>query len=97
MINDNEQGLKPVEILTKIRELTEEINFLKNDCTAEEYSWISEVIDDVVEKVRSKELVQCYKDLMIKFPEECVKYNIAGSIESAEAILTWEDENGKKG
>ena len=31
MINDNEQGLKPVEILTKIRELTEEINFLKNE------------------------------------------------------------------
>lgn len=29
MINDNEQGLKTVEILTKIRELTEEINFLK--------------------------------------------------------------------
>lgn len=49
-----------------------------------------------MEKVRSKELVQCYKDLMIKFPEECVKYNIAGSIASAEAILTWEDENGKK-
>ena len=44
MINDNEQGLKPVEILTKIRELTEEINFLKNDCTAEEYSWISETL-----------------------------------------------------
>jgi hypothetical protein len=33
---------------------------------------------------------------MIKFPEECAKYNIAGSIESAEAILTWEDENGEK-
>ncbi len=31
MINDNEQGLKTVEILTKIRELTEEINFLKNE------------------------------------------------------------------
>ena len=86
---------KEIEIL--IEDIPSTINYLKNDCTAEEYSWISEVIDDVVEKVPSKELVQCYKDLMTKFPEECAKYNIAGSIESAEAILKWEDEHGEKG
>ncbi len=85
---------KEIEILTE--DVLETIEFLKNDCTAEEYSWISEVIDDVVEVVPSKELVQCYKDLMKKFPEECSKYNIAGSVESAEAILKWEKENGKK-
>ena len=86
---------KEIEILTE--DIPSTINYLKNDCTDEEYSWISEVIDDVVEKVPSKELVQCYKDLMIKFPEECAKYNIAGSIESAEEILKWEEEHGEKG
>ena len=84
-----------VEILTE--DILSTIEFLKNDCTAEEYSWISEVLDDVVELVPNQELVQCYKDLMTKFPEECAKYNIAGSIESAEAILRWEKEHGKDG
>ena len=82
-----------IELLTK--DIPSTIEFLKNNCTAEEYSWISEVLDDIVELVPSKELVQCYKDLMTKFPEECSKYNIAGSIESAEAILSWEAEHGK--
>ena len=86
---------KEIEILTE--DISSTIIFLKNECTAEEYSWIGEVLDDVVEKVPSKEFVQCYKELMTKFPEECVKYNIAGSIESAEAILDWEDKHGEKG
>lgn len=81
--------------------LTEDINstieFLKNTCTAEEYSWISEVLEEIVEMVPSKELVQCYKELMNKFPEEYSKYNIASVIEGAEAILQWEAEHGKKG
>ena len=72
---------KEIELLTE--DIPTTIDFLRNECTADEYSWISEVIDDVVNLVPSKEFVQCYKDLMIKFPEECTKYNIAGSIENA--------------
>lgn len=85
---------KEVELLTE--DISSTIEFLKNECTAEEYSWISEVIDDVVNQVPSKELVQCYKNLMMKFPEECLKYNIAGVVEICESILKWEEENGKK-
>jgi len=85
---------KEIEILTE--DIPSTIDYLKNDCTAEEYSWISEVLDDIVERVPSKELVQCYKELMVKFPEECIEYNIAGCIESAEAILNWVDEHGIK-
>lgn len=33
---------------------------------------------------------------MAKFPEECAKYNIAGSIESAQAILNGRDDYDKK-
>lgn len=85
---------KEIELLTE--DIPTTIDFLRNECTADEYLWISEVIDDVVNLVPSKEFVQCYKDLMIKFPEECAKYNIAGSIESAEAILRWEAEHGEE-
>lgn len=85
---------KEIEILSE--DIPSTIKFLKTECTADEYSWISEVIDDVVDSVPSKELIQCYKDLMKKFPEECKKYNIKGAIEICENILKWEDENGEK-
>ncbi len=84
---------KEVEILSE--DITSTIDFLKNKCTAEEYSWISEILEDIVERKPSADLVKCYKDLMSKFPEECTTYNIAGRIESAEAILKWEAEHGK--
>ena len=72
---------KEIEILSK--DIDGTIEFLKNDCTSDEYSWISEIIDDLIEVTQSKELLQCYSDLMDKFPEECKTYNIKGSIECA--------------
>ncbi len=85
---------KEIEILSE--DVPSTIDFLKNECTADEYSWISEVIDDVVDIAPSKELVQCYTELMVKFPEEYQKYNIKGVIEICESILKWEEEHGQK-
>ena len=85
---------KEIELLTE--DISSTIEFLKKECSREEFIWISEVLEDVVERVPSKEFIQCYKELMVKFPKECSTYNIAGSIESAEEILRWEDEYGKK-
>lgn len=62
---------KGIEILSE--DIPSTIKFLNAECTAEEYSWISEVIDDVVEKVPSRELVNCYKNLMSKFPQRVSK------------------------
>lgn len=70
------------------------ISFLLEECTAEEFSWISEIIDDLVEKTQSREIVQAYKSLMSKYPEECKKYNITGSIKLAENTLSAEVNNG---
>ena len=55
--------------------------------TASQFSWMSEVWDEIVEKTKSKEFVDCIKETAKKFPEECEKFNIAGSIESAEEYL----------
>jgi len=85
---------KEVEFLSE--DITSTIEFLDTECTAKEYSWISEVLEDVIEKKPSKELIECYKSLAIKFPEECEKYNISGVVEICENILKWEEENGKK-
>lgn len=63
------------------------VDGVKNDCTASQFSWMSEVWDEIVEKTKSKEFVDCIKETAKKFPEECEKFNIAGSIESAEGYL----------
>ncbi|MCQ2526651.1 MAG: hypothetical protein MJ130_07775 [Lachnospiraceae bacterium] len=83
-----------IEILSE--DIPSTIEFLETECTADEYSWISEVLDDIVDKNPSSELVECYKSLMNKFPEECIKYNIAGVVEICENIIKWENDNGKK-
>ena len=74
-----------IELLSE--DIQSTIAYLKNECTAEEYSWISEVIDDLAEKTQNRELIECYKELMTKFPNECAKYNISGSISFAEDAL----------
>jgi hypothetical protein len=71
------------------------IAFLKSECTASEYSWMSEVIDDLVAKTQSRELVEVYKSLMTKFPEECETYNIAGSVQFAEEALDNGESHGE--
>ena len=85
---------KEIEILSE--DIPTTIEFLKTECTADEYIWISEVIDDVIDKIPSKELVKCYKLLMIKFPNEYQTYNISGVIEICERIIEWEEVNGKE-
>lgn len=63
------------------------IIFLKTECTASEYSWISEIIDDLAAYTQSSELIETYKSLMAKFPEECRTCNIAEIIQFAEEAL----------
>lgn len=83
-----------VDILTE--DIVSTIEFLENDCTADEYSWISEVLEKVVEQKPSKELVDCYRSLMSKYPEECEKYNIKGVVEIADNIIYQENNNGEE-
>ena len=82
-----------IEILSE--DISATITFLKNDCTADEFSWISEIIDDLAERTQSRELVDMYKSLMSKFPEECKIYNISGSIQFAENALDDEVDDGE--
>lgn len=76
---------KEIEILSQ--DIPSTIEYLKNECTADEYIWISEIIDDLVESTQSKELIEVYKSLMIKYPDEYKKYSISSSIKFAESTL----------
>ena len=68
-------------------QILETIYFIGNNCTADDFSWLSEIFDEIVEKTKSKDFIDCIKETAKKFPEECSKYNIRGSIESAEGYL----------
>ena len=76
---------KEIEILSQ--DILSTIEYLKKECTADEYTWISEIIDDLAESTQSKELIEVYKSLMIKYPDEYKKYSISSSIKFAESTL----------
>ena len=63
------------------------IQYLLTDCTADEFSWLSEVFDEIAEIIRSQEFIEALKRLAIKFPEETKTYNIMSFIESAEGTI----------
>lgn len=75
------------EIVVLSEDIPGTISFFKAECTATEYSWISEVIEDLAAQTQSRKLVEAYKSVMAKFPEECEIYNIADSIQIAEEAL----------
>lgn len=85
---------KEIELLTE--DIPSAMEFLQTECTPDEYSWISEVIDDIALKTKNREFVECYKSLMTKFADECEQYNIAGSIKFAEAALETEDTDSEE-
>lgn len=76
---------KEIELFTK--DIQRAIDFVKNDCTANQFSWMSEVWDEIAEKTKSREFVDALKETAKRFPKECQEYNIQGAIESAEGYL----------
>ncbi len=61
--------------------------FLQNECTPAEFSWMSEVFDEIIEKTRSHELISLWYQTAKRFPEETQEYNILYFIECADAYL----------
>lgn len=74
-----------IEILS--RNIEETIEFLDVECTADEFSWISEVFLEVAEETQSRPFIECLYRVAKKYPEGCKKYNVYSFIdEAAEAI-----------
>ena len=68
-------------------DIDESIAFLDNDCTADQFSWLSEVFDEIAEATHRRDFIEALKRLAVKYPEETRKYNILSFIESAELIV----------
>ena len=63
------------------------ISFLEHYCTGDEFAWMSEIFDEISEKLQSREFIVALKGAAARFPEETEKYNIVPFIESAEAKI----------
>lgn len=61
-------------------------------CTADEFSWLSEIIEEVAKRTHSKEFVAALRKTADKYPEETKQYNIVDFIESAECIVDEDQE-----
>ena len=72
-------------------DVSKTIKFL-DVCTADEFTWISEIVEDIAQKTHSKEFVVALRKTANKYPEETKHYNIVDFIESAECIVGKEQE-----
>ena len=70
-----------IELLS--RNLQETIDFLDNDCTADQLSWMSEVFEEISAKLQSWDFIDALNRCADKYPEECKVYNIRECIEYA--------------
>lgn len=61
-------------------------------CTADEFSWLSEIIENVAKRSKSKDFIAALQKTADKYPEETQQYNIGDFIESAECIVDSEQE-----
>ena len=75
-----------IELLS--RDLHETVQFLDNDCTAEQLVWISEVFEEISARLQSWEFIDALKRAADRFPEECDKHRIRDSIAFAEGQLS---------
>ena len=48
-----------IEIFTM--DCAETINFFQKDCTDEEFYWLSEIFEEIAEKIQSKELISTWR------------------------------------
>ena len=74
-----------IELFT--RNLQETIQFLDNECTADQLIWLSEVFEEISAKLQSWEFIDALKRAADRFPEECAQYNIRECILFAEGQL----------
>lgn len=56
-------------------------------CTADEFSWLSEIFDKIAEKTHSRDFISALRKTANKYPEETKQYNIVDFIDSAEYIV----------
>jgi len=59
---------KAIKIFTS--NASETIDFIRNECSDEEFYWLSEIFEELAEKMQSKELIQALRERLAKVVPE---------------------------
>jgi hypothetical protein len=71
------------EIQLMIKDINATVSFLENDCTEEQFIWLSEVFDEIAERSKSSEFIAAIRRAAKRFPQAVATYNINYFIDSA--------------
>lgn len=74
-----------IQLMTK--NMDETINFLDNDCTEEQFVWLSEIFDEIAEQSQSRVFINALRRTAEKYPTATKKYHISFFIDSAEEFI----------
>ena len=72
------------------------IDYMKTEMTADEYSTLSEISDEIADMHPSLEFIEAYKGLALKYPEETKNYQIDNFIRDAETSVKISLKEAKK-
>lgn len=76
------------EVLAIISEsLDDTVNFIENDCTPNEFSWLSEIYNKIIDIFPSQKIITALRKTASKYPDEVEKYNLNYYIDEAEGYL----------
>ena len=75
-----------IELLT--RNIVETIAFLDEECSSEQFLWMSEIFEEIATKTQSKPFIEALKRTAKKYPEITKEYNIASFIDDAENCIS---------
>ncbi len=76
------------EVLAIISEsLYDTVNFIENDCTPNEFSWLSEIYNKIIDIFPSQKIITALRKTASKYPDEVEKYNLNYCIDEAEGYL----------
>lgn len=70
------------------RDVAKTVQFL-NVCTADEFSWLSEVFEGIAEKTCCPDFITALYRTAEKYPEEVKQFNLLSFIQSAEDIVKY--------
>lgn len=76
---------KEIELLSQ--NINETITFLENDCTAEEFSWLSEIFEEVAKRTQSRAFVNCLFQVAEKYQDVCNEFHIDLVLRYAEGAI----------
>lgn len=83
---DNNPVIKDmIDLMTK--NVHQVVDFITNDCSEEQFIWLSEILDEIIEKTKSPEIIDALRRTSKKYPQATRKYNINYFIDSAADYL----------